>query len=270
MRLPSSDRHVYGHLRDPQGHRRTPVHRLVGAGSYPRSASLEAYVPEVMDQGQTGRCVGYGKAGAIYTSGQGTIFLASPTGIYRLARAIDRIPNLDGSLPPLIDEGSMPNQADRAIGEYGVSPFDPAIDGPDISDEELNHEPTLEELEQDSAVRLIGSYALDETAPDFEAQVCRTLAAGYAISFALPDTDDGFENYSGGVLGGPVGRVYGGHELFAFGYELTGTNDIRVRGQNSWGKTNWGVGGRFEGNRAFMSRWVDVQAMRVLRAQGRV
>lgn len=267
MSLPRSARHIYGHIKDPLGHRRTPVRCLVGAGGFPTAASLEQFLPDVMDQGQTGRCVGYGKSGSIFTSGKGGIYLPSPTGIYRLARAIDRYPDVDGNLPPLIDEGSQPNQADRAIREYGVSPFDPAVDGPNIASEELNREPSLEELEDDSATHLIGDYALDETAPDFEAQFCRTLAAGYAISFAIPDIDDGFENYSGGVLGAPVGRIYGGHELFAFGYEITPADEFKGKGQNSWGTVNWGVGGRFEFNRAFLARMVDVQAMRVLRRQ---
>jgi len=266
MTLPRSATRVYGHIRDPRGHRRTPVRRLVGAGSFPTAATLGSYTPDVMDQGATGRCVGYGKAGALYTSGKGVIFLASPTGIYRLARAIDRFPDIEGNLPPLVDEGSAPNQADRAIREHGVSPFDPAIDGPDIDPDELNREPSLEELEADSATHLIGDYSLDENAPDFEAQFCRTIAAGYAISFAIPDTDDGFESYSGGVLGHPVGRIYGGHELFAYGYELTPGGDFRGLGQNSWG-TGWGIGGRFVFNRSFLARMVDVQAERVLRRQ---
>jgi hypothetical protein len=265
MPLPRSATRVYGHLPDPVGHRRTPAHRLIGSGTYPASASLARFLPSVLDQGQTGRCVGEAKAGAIYTSGQGSIFLPSPTGIYRLARAIDRIPDSNGDLPALLDEGSQPNQADRAMAEWGVSEFDPSIDGPVISDLELNGEPALEELEKDTAKPIVGSYAIDETVPDFEAQIARTISLGYTVTFALPDTDDGFEGYTGGVLGAAYGRIYGGHELFAFEYEIT-ASDFLIRGQNSWGATDWGVRGRFQGGRAFMQRWIDVQAMRVQRA----
>lgn len=263
MTLPTSGRQVYGHIRDPLGHRRTPVCRLVGTATYPRQASLETSAPIPGDQGQTGRCVGYGKWGAMYTSTRGELN-ASPTGIYRLARAIDRLPRHDGSLPPLLDLGSQPNEADRAMAEWGVSPWDMTLDGPDISAEDLNAEPSLEELRRDSAAMIIGSYAIDEWASDFEANVCRAIAAGYAISFAVPDCDDGIEGYTGGVLGARFGQVYGGHELFAFGYDIAADGQIYVDGQNSWGR-GWGVGGRFRGNRAFMRRWVDVQAMRVTR-----
>lgn len=263
--LPSSEKHIYGHLPDPEGHRRTSVRHLVGAGTFPTSASLEAFLPSVKDQGSTGRCVGFGKAGAIFTTGKGKLFLPSPTGIYRLARAVDREPNADGSLPALIDEGSQPNQADRAIAEWGVSPWDDALDGPDISPDELNREPILVELEGDDDTKLIGSYMVDELAPDFEAQFCRAIAGGYAVSFAIPDCDDGFESYSGGALGGPSGRQYGGHEIFAYGYSLSPAGELTIYGQNSW-STTWGLNGRFAANRAFMDRMVDVQAMSVRKA----
>lgn len=266
MILPASDTRVYGHIRDPIGHRRTPICRLVGSGTYPRQASLESQAPPAANQRNTGRCVGYGKWGSMYTTTRGKVN-ASPTGIYRLARAIDRVPDRHGKLPALIDEGCQPNQADRAIAEWGVSPWDDALDDADeISNADLNAEPSLDELRKDSALLLVGSYAIDENASDFEANVCRAIAAGYAISFALPDTDDGFEAYQGGVLGAATGRTYGGHELFAFGYELSADGGIYVDGQNSWGRIDWGVGGRFRGNRTFMRRWVDVQAMRVREA----
>lgn len=263
MTVPTSDRHVYGHIRDPIGHRRTPVQRLVGAGTYPRQASLELYAPHPGDQGRTGRCVGYGKWGSMYTSTQGEVN-ASPTGIYRLARAVDRIPMRDGSLPPLLDIGCQPNEADRAMAEWGTSPWDDAIDGPDIAEDDLNAEPSLDELRRDSAGLIFGSYAIDEGWGDFEANFCRTIAAGYAVSFAVPDCDDAIEGYTGGILGARGGQVYGGHELFAFGYEIAADGQIYVDGQNSWGR-QWGVGGRFRGSRAFMRRWVDVQAMRITR-----
>jgi hypothetical protein len=263
MTLPQSQTRVYGHIRDPIGHRRTPVCRLVGSGTYPRQASLETQCPLAKDQGQTGRCVGFGKWGAIFASTSGTVNL-SPTGIYRLARAVDRIPDGRGNLPPLIDEGCQPNQADRALSEWGASPWDDDLDGAEITDADLNGEPSLAELRHDSALHLVGSYTIDESAPDFEANICRSIAAGYAISFAIPDCDDGFEAYAGGVLGEPLGRTYGGHELFCFGYELAADGQIYVDGQNSWGQS-WGRHGRFRGSRAFTRRWVDVQAMKVTR-----
>jgi len=263
MPLPRSTKHVYGHLKDPLDFQRPAAQQLFRAGSYPTAASLSSFLPGVMNQGQTGRCVGYGKSGAIFTSGQGKLFLPSPSGIYTLARCVDRVPDpRDGSLEPLVDIGSRPSQADRAIAEWGVQPFNEAIDGPEISDELLNAEPALADLRTDSATMLIGSYALDPDAPDFEAQIARTISSGYAISFAIPDTDDSFENYTGGVLGGPVGRIYGGHLIFCYGYEFTPEGNFYIDGLNSWGEY-WGVVGGFRGGRAFIKRWVDVQAMRV-------
>jgi hypothetical protein len=267
MTLPASNRQVYGHLRDPGGHRRPGVRHLVGANTYPRSASLEAYLPDEVfswNQGQSGRCVGWGKSGSIYTSGKGLIFLPSPTGIYKGARWIDRVQNVDGSWPPITDDGSQPNEADRFIAEYGVVKYDTFLDGPDIAPADLNTEPSLEELEKDSSTLIVGSYAIDETGHDFEAQVARSISSGYAVSFAIPDTDDGFETYTGGTLGAATGMVYGGHEVFAFAYEVTDT-DFLIHGLNSWGRKpgEWGVRGKFQGNRQFMKRWVDVQAMSV-------
>jgi hypothetical protein len=267
MTLPASERHVYGHLRDPEGHRRIGVRHLVGAGSYPRSASLESYLPleEVSwNQGSTGSCVGWGKSGSVYTSGKGSIVLPSPRGIYKGARWIDRIQNLDGSWPPLTDDGSQPNEADRWMAEYGVVPYDTVLDSPDIAPADLNAEPALEELEKASATLLIGSYSIDTFASDFEAQIARSISSGYAVSFAVPDVDDGFESYTGGTLGAATGKIYGGHELFCFSYEMT-DRDFLIRGLNSWGRLpgQWGLLGKFQGGRQFIKRWIDVQAMSV-------
>jgi hypothetical protein len=262
MTLPRSAKHVYGHLKDPADYQRPAARPLFQATPYPTAASLSSFLPKTMNQGQTGRCVGFGKAGSIYTSGKGKIFLPSPSDIYTLARCVDRIPDGAGNLPPLADIGSRPSQADRAIAEWGVRPFDDAIDGPNISEEDLNGEPALADLKTDSATLLIGSYALDDAASDFIDQICHTIAAGYAVSFAIPDADDAFESYTGGVLGGPVGRIYGGHELFCYGYEFTPSGAFYIDGLNSWGE-DWGVVGGFRGGRDFVKRWVDVQAMRV-------
>lgn len=261
-----SARHVYGHRPDPVGYKRTPVHHLVGLSAPPASASLEAFLPARFDQGQTGRCVGYGKVGAIYTTGKGAIALGSPTNVYRNARAIDRVLRADGTYDPLVDEGSEPNQADRAIAEFGMLAFDPAVDGPDISPDELNREPTLLDTENSSGTELVGSYSIDDTADiaQVSLELRRAIAAGYAVTFAIPDTDDAFENYSGGVLGASSGQVYGGHENFCYAYETSPAGVLTFYGCNSWGET-WGLHGLYAFNSTFLRRLVDIQVESVVK-----
>lgn len=258
----------YGHIFDPAGHRYGRSHALVGVSKPPTSASLESFLPSVKDQGRRGRCVGFATSESVFTSGKGSIFLPSPTDIYRLARAIDRARRGDGSLPPLIDEGSMPNQAIRAMAEFGVRPYRQTVDGadydgPNISEDELNREPAEDEVQDEGVTHIISPYAIDENADDFEQQFKLGIASGYAVGYAI-QADQPFELYSGGVLGAQQGRSLGGHDVMAYGYEVTPDGEIYIDNQNSWG-IGWGISGRFRGNRAFMGRMQDVIMFKVRR-----
>lgn len=240
-----------GYRPDPAGHRKMGFHLLPAfrATSTPDSASVEDCAPPVMDQGETSSCVGHGTSGAVFTSlkkaGTPLTFVPSPRGIYCLARAVDRV----DSTQPLTDEGSEPNQAMRAIGEWGVRPIQaPTSDGrySDCEPANVNAEPTLAELEQDAQDCVVGAYAITVTGPTRIEQMRQAIAAGHAVGIGTFVATD-FESWTPDkpAIGAqnesdPNG---GGHWFYAVGYRTAPTGKTEVRIRNSWGSATWGDNG---------------------------
>jgi hypothetical protein len=259
-------KHGLGYQPDPAGHCVTAARHLLGVPAItPPSATLHAAAlagPGIMDQSITEACVAFATIGAIETrmaARHAPIPHRSPLCVYDLARAIDRVPNADGTLPPLLDLGSMPNQAMRALSEWGVCAYDarPTDSGA------VNAEPSLEELSAAAAFELAGYYRIDAFGSARVGAVRQAIAQGYPVCFAV-NVDAAFEAYDGsGVLGPPDFReLRGGHYLYAVGYRT----DVALRTvfefANSWG-TAWGRSGFGEGNEAFVSGWSDVYVMDV-------
>lgn len=262
-----------GHIPDPMGHMRTGFHVLAMAlalsNTTPDGVNLSAHAPKNFDQGPTSACVGHARSGAIACSlsvaGHPLPWVPSPNDAYKMARCVDRVPNLDGSLEPLTDEGAMPNQAMRAMELWGTSPIGPmASDGrySDCDPATINDEPTVRELERDSATKLIGEYGITSTGAQRVLDIRKALAAGFAICFAV-QVDDAFEAWTGGTpITAPKGSL-GGHYLYAIGYRTDANGKTILLFRNSWGTLEWGINGDGQGDEAFIAAISDIVVMAV-------
>jgi hypothetical protein len=252
--------HGKGHVSDPDGHMLTSVQRLFGAASpMPKKASLRDFCPEIGDQQTTSMCVGWGFRTGIYTrlKFKGITLSSEPSaqGIYSVGRCIDRpSPNTK-----LKDEGSMPNQVARGLTEWGVPlvedwPFDPAT---------VDDEPTLDQLESESRLKLLGYYGLRESDAELlKARFRQAIVNGFPVPLAT-QVDQKFEDYQGkGLITFPTGRNFGGHYTCAIGYEDTASSGFVIEVANSWG-TSWGSGGYYFADEKFFVQTVDRYVMDV-------
>lgn len=219
-----------------------------------------------MDQGAgdegTSSCVGHATSGcgttALAAAGTPLPWVWSPDGIYKNARAVDRTPNPDGTLPPLEDGGAQPNQAMRALGEWGVRPMrGPTSDGrnSDVEKASVNDEPKLGELEDEGATLIVGEYAITSTGKERVREMQTALANGKPFTAAIAASGDAFQGYTSGVLG-PLGTDLD-HYVYFDGYETADDGSIVFHGVNSWG-TGWGESGRFRLHEAGVAELGDV------------
>jgi len=269
----------YGHVSDPVDHKKTSfrVMRMklatvfAALATLPQTIDFKPFVvgnggPGIINQKATSSCTGHATGGSVTTRMAivgAPVELVSPIGSYALSRALDRIPNADGSLPPLTDDGAMPNQNMRALVEFGCPPAsvwgnypaDPAT---------INDEPTIKELEAASAFEMTGFYAIDSTGDQKILDIMTALAAGFPVCFAV-QVDSDFENYVSGVVGAPnPNDILGGHYIYAVGYSYDGKDpkSIEVTFVNSW-DTTWGEGGFGRGNADFIAGMSDLYVMDV-------
>ncbi len=270
-------RYATGYNPDPDGHKRTPfahLARRIGIGSLPASAMalLACLSMPPFDQGQTGSCTGHACAGATFAecqaAGNPLGFAPSPAKWYGNARAIDRVPNPDGTLPLLEDNGAQPNQAWRAAEEWGVEAMGPAApDGrnSDADPSTINAEPMLGDLEVEAAELLIGDYEITSTGAQRITDMKTALAANHPITVAIAGGSDTFQGYTGGVMG-PIGTDLD-HYVFLFGYETDPiTGEAIFHGRNSWG--DWGEAGNFRLNEAGAQELGDLVVAAVSRKGG--
>ena len=225
-----------GYIPDPKGHRYTLADRLVAAAS-PTAANsydLTQHAPGVLDQSSSGACVGFAKMAARYATMRAHGLpeaLQSPAWAYKVGLAVDR----RNPAIPLRDEGSMPNQVDRGLEEWGtLSATDYRFN---LST--LTADPTLFELEKASRAQEIGWRVVRSRGALLVDDLMRALASGFAPTFAI-NVDRAFEDYSGvGELGAMRGSSLGGHMLFFIAGERLSSGKIILTLQNSWG-TSWG------------------------------
>ena len=268
-----------GHNPDPVGHRMTSFRvcraRLTAATpTLPDSVDLEPFAPDVLDQNDTSSCVGHASGCSIATTcaaqGRPLGFIPSPKDIYTDGRGIDRVPNPDGSLPPLQDNGCEPNQAMRGIAEVGLAPMAVPSDGGPPSDcrpATINDEPTLTELERQSPLLAPGEKRIDSIGAERITDICLALASKTAVAFAA-FVDTAFENWTPDK--GPIGSPNyndpngGGHYLYFIGYrtvvDAAGVKRRIFKVRNSWGKT-WGLNGNIEATEDFVAGIDDVYVM---------
>jgi hypothetical protein len=253
----------YGFISDPEGHMRTPfarckASRVTASSLLPPSADLRYNAPPVTDQGDTGSCTGHATSCAISTSlrcaGIPLVFEPSERGIYTIGRCIDRVPDTNGVLPPLTDDGAMPNQIDRGISEWGVRPrlIPATADGrnSDCEVDTINQEPQLGDLESDAGNLMVGSYAITSSGQQKRIELMLALSSGFACRFAY-GVDAAFQVYAANSSPLGAASVPSNHYLCALGYRFDDTGHLIIIFRNSWG-TSWGIDGDGEGDEAFI------------------
>lgn len=259
-----------GYKPDPAGYKRTPFHHLkarLSVGALPLAVSLLAFAPPMLDQNQTGSCTGGSTAACaacdLAAAGTPLGFVPSPRGIYDNGRAIDRVPNADGTLPPLADEGAEPNQVMRGITEWGVRPMKgPTSAGAnyDCEPSNVNDEPTLAELEEEATHLLVGEYGITSTGKQRIVDMQTALAAKKPMTVAIAGGSDAFQGYTGGVLG-PLNSELD-HYTWIYGYEVQPDGSVVFLCRNQWGE-GWGEQGNYRLNEAGAQELGDIVVLDV-------
>ena len=223
------------------------------------SFDLEKYTPPVMDQTEFACCEGTSSSGATATrfAAKGTPlgWIPSQIGLYVPARAFDRAAQCadDEALPPLEDVGTETNSVIRVISEIGIRPMGWAPEGLycDVTNDNVNSEPDLGQLERDGESLIIGAYEIRSTGSQKLQDVRDCIASGVPVrvdSFV----DRAFEDWTSRRR--PIGvpdyedPEGDGHALYAFAF----SGDTFVV-RNSWGP-NWGHGGNILVSGAWISQ----------------
>ncbi len=236
--------------------------KLVGTPT--GDADLRGYVDIVLNQRQTSSCTGHAVAmgATVAMRAHGTLLdMISPAGCYGVGRAMDRLADSHGVLPPLADDGCEVAQVVLGTQIYGTRPMAAGVDS-DCAEGNINDEPKLNELISSYATRLLGAHMIASHGAQRVIDISLALDAGHPVVFGT-FVDSAFEAYSGGVFGeaklsDPDG---GGHALVCLGYHGLGANFVGI-GRNSWGK-DWGSSGDFRFSPAFVAQFSDVFAMAV-------
>jgi len=210
-------------------------------------------------------------------------------GLYLGALMADRVPNADGSLPYLIDQGTMPSSilsawqlwgsTDEAT--WGQQPAssqtmyaDPTGSNPAIPQGALT-EPKPEQLYAEKACTFNGAHFIQSTGDQKVLDIMQALAAGYPVSIAIPASGQDYQGYRGGVLGALSGPIDHANMLVdVLSWDGKDPSSAIFIGCNSWGDTGWGesdadgiAGGMYRCSRAFIDQLEDPCVLDVARAQ---
>jgi hypothetical protein len=197
----------------------------------------------------------------------------------------DAVPNADGTLPPLIDTGTMPSSILSGMllyggcgasvwGQYPASSA--TMYAADQSTPGALIQPTPNQLYSERAFRLDGAYFVTSSGAALVRDVMRVLASGRVMTNAIPASGSAFQSYSGGVLSALDGPF--DHAQLAVDYEWMGTSyDLdafmggddslvgaaQLHGVNSWGE-GWGerdgingLGGQYRADSNFIQQAQD-------------
>jgi papain like protease len=272
-----------GHIPDPdevvarrKGFHILKARRMLGAAALPLKTNNRQWLlpaaggPGVRDQSATSRCEGFAHAVGItlrFAIKRTPISYVSHDGIYTGARMISRVPNADGTLPPLSDDGTEPGLVAQALGEWGACSAKTWGDEPD-DPSKVNVEPTIQQLEAEGEFRLDGAYFLQSSGDQYIRDLMTALAAGFPVTGAIAASGSIFQNYSGGVLGAMDDGV--DHATLWLDYEVQSLTDLStfvVYGVNSWGE-GWGEstvtginGGMYRGGRDFAAKYNSATAV---------
>lgn len=279
MNIVGSKGFYTGHIVDPADVvlRRPGLHILaarhgglrgaMGGALPPSTNNRGAMTFPVLDQGQTGSCVGHAfAAGAtlrLAIAGS-PVSLRSPIAIYLLARKLGGMGALqpDGSRSSITDDGSEPSLAAQGLREWGVPAADEWGNYP-ADPSTINADATEAELERSSLCELDGAYFLQSVGDQFLRDLMASLAAGFPVACAVPGGGPEFQGYSGGILGSVSGPI--DHDILAVDYSWDGSDlgTLVVNFLNSWGL--WGEGGFVRAGRTFLGQMADCGVLDVRR-----
>ena len=267
-----------------------PRYATIKATPLPLSTNNRQFMPTskggpgIQNQNDLSACEGFAhSSGATLRMAiAGTpIALLSALGLYYGALLVDCEPNADGSLPPLLDSGTMPSSIVTAWNQWGATsattwgqlppssstvyktPSDP--NSPLIL-------PKPEQLFAEQACKFGGAYFPSSVGDQRLFDIMACLAAGYPVSVAIAASGSVFQQYHGGVLGQLSGPI--DHASLWVDYAWDGSNiqTITLIGANSWGEA-WGesdIGGisagLYRGNYQFASQATDACVLEIAEA----
>lgn len=218
-----------------------PEYGAMRAGTVPLTTSNRALLPRdkggpgIWNQFDVGACegCGNGSAATIQMALDGTPLSEpiSPVGNYLQALMTDASPNPDGTLPWLIDTGTMPSSVLAGWLLYGGSPASvwgqlPMGSGTMYSKDATAPQgaliqPSPNQLYGSRQCRLNGAYFLTTSGTTLLRDIVRVLAAKKVMTNAIPASGSQFQSYTGGVLGALSGDI--DHCSFVLDYEWVGT-----------------------------------------------
>jgi hypothetical protein len=201
------------------------------------TASLRWARRGVLDQGPANACVGFAFARALHMglvlAGEQAPPLPSPRWIYWAARRLEHEGPPERA-PPLVDEGSYPRLAAKALQTLG---FCPSPSWP-YNAAQVNEPPGFRAFEDAYDQRALECLRIEGTGAERVRRVAAAIRAGYTPVFGM-DVDDAFMVHDGPSVIDTIdpSRIVGGHMVAALDVTADG-----VGFDNSWGP-NWGVAG---------------------------
>lgn len=217
------------------------------------TTSLAEYEALALDQGQTGSCEGHSSTMATWMG-----FLAaatplpwfpSPDGLYRDSRCQARVPNSDGTLPALTDDGAMTSDVVTVMQTCGLRPMiGPTSDGrnSDVDPSTVNNEPTLDQLDTEAETPVLvnpNAYIVDLSDTKVALAVIQAALKQKLVARIDIFCDTAFQNYftnwtsstkplDSCNLNDPNG---GGHAIVMSEIAVTSALSVTLSGLNSWG-----------------------------------
>lgn len=205
----------------------------------PDRASLAAFMPRPIDQGQTSACTGHAWAVAIFCAlgaiGKALAWLPSPTLLYVIGRAL----GLGDAKAPLTDDGANPDDVIAGANEIGVCPSRNGF-ASDADPKTINDRPTLEEVVESAHHVEVGQHEIKDTGRARVLAICAAIAAGYPVTVALDAS--ALDTYKAGDVIAQLGSNVD-HEVMIYAFD-TVNGRVRFRFRNSWGE-EWGDAGDF-------------------------
>lgn len=277
-----------------------PEYGAMRAGTMPLATHNRALLgldkggPGIRDQKRVGACEGFAN-----TSGATLQFALDGTplpeplsaaGAYLQALMVDASLNADGTLPPLIDTGTMPSSILGGWLTFGAAlesvwgqlPVDTDTMYVDPTGANTNVpqgaliQPTPNKLYTGRACRLQGAYFIQSTGTGIVRDILRVLASKRVLTNAIPASGASFQNYSGGVLGaldGPIDHAQlivdsewtsdqASLDAFMAGDDSK-VGSLILHGVNSWSST-WGevdalngLGGQYRADNSYVQCVAD-------------
>jgi len=184
----------YGYVPTPRAEHRRLFPRFRAAFQLAAAAprDLRPFTCKVLDQANSGSCVGHGTATGLFTAaavaGKPLGFIPSPWGIYQNALCYDRGSPANGRLQ---DQGCMPSSAMLGLTHFGVRAMSPQSASTDVPQGATYlPEPDLASLELEGPHLYVGWYSIGS------ADEARTaIAAGCPVGIGTY-VDTSFEDWT--------------------------------------------------------------------------